>query len=199
MRRWTALFVFLGLLLVISPEARGAYAPEVDYMERMVAAALSGDREAGRAAQADREEKLAAEGLELPAVDFDELYLLSRLIWAEAGSEWLDERWKMAVGEVVLNRVASPEFPDTLAEVARQPGQYYGSGAYLDSLKPSYACVLAAKKLLEGERVLNQPAVVFQSNGVQGSGVFLELRDSVLGSTYLCFSNHMDLYESNAA
>ena len=42
----------------------------------------------------------------------------------EAGSAWLSMEWKMAVGEVLLNRVASPEFPDTLAGCAFQPGQY---------------------------------------------------------------------------
>ena len=54
----------------------------------------------------------------------------------------------------------------------------------------------AAKRLLAGERVLSNPAVVFQSNGRQGSGVFLELKDLYLGSTYLCFSNRMELYET---
>lgn len=46
------------------------------------------------------------------------------MIHTEAGSAWLSMEWKMAVGEVLLNRVASPEFPDTLAGCAFQPGQY---------------------------------------------------------------------------
>lgn len=198
MRRWTALLVLLGLGLFSALPAYGDYSPEADYMELMIAAAISGDREVGSAAQAAREEKLSAEGLDYPSVEFEDLFLLSRLIWAEAGSDWLDENWKMAVGEVALNRVASPEFPDTLAEVLHQPGQYYGSGAYLEYMRPSRASVLAAKRLLEGERVLNNPAVVFQSNGRQGSGVFLELRDPALGSTYFCFSNYMGLYPVTA-
>lgn len=196
MRRSVSFLLCLGLLLALAAPAAGEYAPETDYMARMVDCAQRGDLERGREAQRCREEKIAALGLSYPGVDFDELLLLSRLIYAEAGSDWLDEHWKMAVGEVVLNRVASPEFPDTLREVVTQPGQYYGPTEwYLDWLYPDRASVVAAMKLLSGERVLNEPAVVFQANGTQGSGVFLELRDEYLGSTFLCYSYYMELYE----
>lgn len=195
MKRLSIFLVSLALMLALALPASADYAPEVDYMERMMDAALRGDHAAGQAAQAARAEKMAGEGIDLPVVDFEELFLLSRLIWSEAGSDWLDLNWKMAVGEVALNRVASPEFPDTITEVVHQPGQYYGSGTYLEYQRPNYASVLAAARLLAGERVLDDPAVVFQSNGRQGSGVFLELKDPWLGSTYLCYSNHMELYQ----
>ena len=170
--------------------ARADFDPETDYMDRMVAAAQRGDAAAGEAAQRSRDEKIDALALEYPKVRYEELALLSRLIQSEAGSAWLDARWKMAVGEVVLNRVASPEFPDTIREVIYQPGQYTG----VLTLPPCYESVSAAWRLLEGERVLDNPAVVFQSNARQGSGVYLELRDALLGPTYLCLSNRMDLY-----
>ena len=192
MKRLSALLVLLGLLLFTALPAKADYDPDVDYMERMISAAMSGDTAAGEAAQEYRDQKITDLGLDLPAVDYGELALLSRLIFAEAGSSWLDEHWKMAVGEVALNRVASPEFPDTLAAVVSQPGQYSDAVVYLH---PNRASVVAAQKLLEGERVLNNPAVVFQSCARQGSGVFLELKDSYYGSTYLCFSNRMELYE----
>ena len=54
----------------------------------------------------------------------------------------------MAVGEVVLNRMASPEFPDTMREVLEQPGQYYGrNNPYFNHLKPLPASVEAARRL----------------------------------------------------
>lgn len=193
MKRCFACFVLVIWLLAAALPAAAEYDPEVDYMERMITAVQCGDTEAGEEAQARRDEKIAALKLDLPGVDYGELSLLSRLIYSEAGSDWLDEHWKMAVGEVVLNRMASPEFPDTMREVIDQRGQYSRAVNYV---LPNYASVIAAKKLLEGERVLENPAVVFQSNARLGSGVFLELKDEYLGSTYLCYSSHMELYES---
>jgi hypothetical protein len=190
---------FIAVLALSSAMSAGAcaeYAPELDYMELMLDAAAAGDVSAGIEAQRSRDEKLVGLGLEFEQVDFDELYLLARLIHAEAGSAWLPEKWRMAVGEVALNRVASPEFPDTLAEVIEQPGQYYGRGnRYFEKLVPSRECAEAAARLLSGERVLCEPSVVFQANFILGSGVFLELEDSALGSTYLCYSSHPELYE----
>ena len=183
------------LVLAFSFAAMPAHADfvaETYYMEKMLAAVQIGDDAAGHAAQESRSEKIDALELEFEKVDYDELSLLARLIQSEAGSAWLDEHWKMAVGEVVLNRVASPEFPDTIRDVILQQGQYTDAVTWL---LPSYESALAAWKLLEGQRVINNPAVVFQSNGHQGSGVFMEMRDAYLGNTYLCFSNRMDLYD----
>lgn len=175
--------------------AAADYDPDTDYMAEMLDAAVAGDVQRGLAAQEKRDEKIAGLGLAYVSVDFEELYLLSKIIYAEAGSYWLSTEWKMCVGEVVLNRVDSPEFPDTVREVLEQPGQYYGKeNPYFERLLPSMDCVLAAKRLLEGERVMNEPAVVFQSNFRQGSGVFWELKDQALGSTYLCYSSHRELY-----
>ena len=184
-------------LTALGVPAGAAYSPDTDYMAAMAQAVTAGDYAAGAAAAAARTEKLADLGLDYAPVDFEELWLLSKIIYAEAGSAWLDMDWKMAVGEVVLNRMASPEFPDTMREVLEQPGQYYGKNSrYFDSLKPSAECVEAARRLLEGERVLGEPGVVFQSNYRLGSGVYLELRDSLLGSTYLCWSSRPELYQT---
>ena len=184
-------------LAAVAVPAGAAYDPDTDYMAAMCAAATAGDYAAGLAAAEARAEKVAEMELDYPPVDFEELWLLSKIIYAEAGSNWLDMEWKMAVGEVVLNRMASPEFPDTMREVLEQPGQYYGRGSrYFENLRPSPACVEAARRLLEGERVLGEPGVVFQSNYRLGSGVFLELRDSLLGSTYLCWSSRPELYQT---
>ena len=59
------------------------------------------------------------EALELSPEDRE---LLARLVWLEArGEPW---EGQVAVAEVVLNRMLSPEFPDTLSEVLYQPGQF---------------------------------------------------------------------------
>ena len=184
-------------LTALAAPAGAAYDPDTDYMAAMSAAVTAGDYAAGAAAAESRAEKLADLELDYAPVDFEELWLLSKIIYAEAGSNWLDMDWKMAVGEVVLNRMASPEFPNTMREVLEQPGQYYGRGSrYFENIKPSAESVEAARRLLEGERVLGEPGVVFQSNYRLGGGVFLELRDTLLGSTYLCWSSRPELYRT---
>ena len=197
MKKIFALWLCVLLLCGFGPAAEAAYEASTDYMLCMMEAAVSGDVAAGLAAQHSRDAKIEAEGLSYASVDFEELLLLAKIIYAEAGSEWLSDEWKMAVGEVALNRVASPEFPDTLREVIHQPGQYYSeSNRYFKNLKPSLRCVQLALRLLEGERVLHEPSVVFQANFVLGSGVHLKLVDSQLGATYLCYSSKPELYNN---
>ena len=197
MKKLLAFLCAALLLAALTVPAAAEFREREDYMAQMLAAVCAGDYDAGAEAAARRAEKIAALGLAYPIVDFEELWLLSTIIYAEAGSVWLPMEWKMAVGEVVLNRMASPEFPDTMREVLEQPGQYYGkNNRYFDDLKPSPECAEAARRLLEGERVLNEASVVFQSNYRLGSGVFLELQDRYLGSTYLCVSSYPELYEA---
>ncbi len=167
-------------------------------LEKMEAACLSGDHEAGRAAGDRRREIIESQALDEGIFTYDNLYLLSKLITAEAGSSWLGQDWRLRVGEVLLNRVASPEFPDSIEEVLYQPGQYYSrSNRYFQELEPYDYCVEAASRLLCGERIINDPSVVFQANFIQGSGIYLCMEDRLLGNTYLCYSNHPDLYEGD--
>lgn len=179
--------------------AEAAEVPEeykTDYAAVMQECALYGDVETGRDAARRRDEKIDALGLDYPKVAFDELYLLSKIITAEAGSAWLPREWKLSVGEVVLNRVASPEFPDTVEEVLLQPGQYYGANShYFKRLLPFDDGVEAAWALLNGERVLCDPSIVFQANFPQGSGTAVKYYDKLLGSTYFCYSAKPWLYE----
>ena len=100
----------------------------------------------------------------------------------------------MAVGEVLLNRVASPEFPNTVEECIYQPGQYYPkNSSYFKKLLPWERETRLAWRLLEGERHL-KPSVVFQANFTQGSGVFKSFYDKYLGWTYICYSSRPELY-----
>ena len=194
MKKLMSLLLALALCAGLIPAARAQTAAPDDGMDAMIAAAAAGDLEAGALAETERNARIDAEGLPLVKVRFAELCLLARLIYAEAGSSWLSDEWKFCVGEVVMNRVASPEFPDTLEEVIYQKGQYYGRRSrYFASLVPGETEVRAASRLLQGERHMS-PAVVFQANFPQGSGTYLHLRDKILGSTYLCLSSHPKLY-----
>ena len=199
MKKVLTFTVAATVALTLVTGAAAEFDPKRDYMAEMIQAAIEGDIEKGREAEHLRGLKIAAMGPEriyIP-VSFDDLYLLGKIIYAEAGSYWLSDEWKMAVGEVVLNRVASPEFPDTIEDVIFQPGQYYSRGSsYFARLRPNERCVKLALRLLEGERVLNDPSVIFQANFRQGSGVHTALYDPYLGWTYFCFSSRPGLYET---
>lgn len=192
------------LALIVGSLCAFTYAPQQyeldpnhDYLEDMIVACVAGDAQAGTKAAELRNMKIDSFGLPYCKIEFEDLYLLSKIIYAEAGSYWLSDEWKMCVGEVVLNRVESVEFPDTIRDVLEQPGQYYGKNSqYFNSLLPSERCVRAAVALLEGERILCDESVVFQANFRQGSGIHTTMYDNQLGHTYFCFTNYPYLYRS---
>ena len=83
--------------------------------------------------------------------DENDVYWLSRIIFAESGGEEFDGQ--IAVGNVVMNRVESDIFPDTVEGVVFD--SQYGiqftpaySGAIYNT--PSESCVIAAKLALDG-------------------------------------------------
>ena len=88
-----------------------------------------------------------------PAYTEDELYWMSRIISAESQGEPL--LGKLAVGTVVLNRMASDEFPNTIYGVIfdRKWGIQFQPVANGTIYKePTAESVLAAKLVLDGAR-----------------------------------------------
>ena len=84
--------------------------------------------------------------------DQEDLFWLSRIIYAESGNQPLEGQ--MAVGNVVMNRVASPAYPNTVQGVLAQKNQFttYKSGA-LANRTPNQSSVIAAKLVLDGGEV----------------------------------------------
>ena len=66
----------------------------------------------------------AMEEASKPKYTQEDLDLLARVIYAEVGCTWIPDWVQQMVGSVVLNRVASPYYPDTIYDVIYQPGQY---------------------------------------------------------------------------
>jgi len=79
---------------------------------------------------------------------YDELMLLARLVYAEAAGE--PYVGKVAVAAVVLNRVKSPLFPDTIYEVIYEPWQFSSVGNWMFNSYPSWSSIQAAKDALLG-------------------------------------------------
>ncbi|MBR4098415.1 MAG: cell wall hydrolase [Clostridium sp.] len=82
----------------------------------------------------------------------ESLFWLSRVIHAESGNQPLEG--KMAVGNVIMNRVESPIFPNTVQGVLAQKNQFstYKKGA-LANRTPNAGSVIAAKLVLDGGEV----------------------------------------------
>jgi hypothetical protein rflaF_11155 len=67
----------------------------------------------------------------LPISESD-FILLCNVVGHEAGSYWIGEYEKAYVVEVVMNRVYSPLYPNSVYEVLTQPYQFAGSEAYVN-------------------------------------------------------------------
>lgn len=180
-------FVLLVLLLALFLSGNADAEPDT-YLAVMLRAAAAGDIEAGRAAERCRSD------INGEKLSFDELYLLSRVIYSEAGSDKLCSELRENVGSVIMNRVDSPEFPDTLEDVIYQDGQYAEvlTNSFIYYTYPGKECVGIAYRLLCGERFLPE-YVVFQANFRQGGGVYAQY-PTQYGMMYFCISENTGLY-----
>lgn len=87
-------------------------------------------------------------------------HLLARVITAEAENQSEDVR--EMVGQVVINRIKHPEFPDTLEAVIYQPNQFQVQNK-IWRIKPTKKNIEMAKKLLTKDKTSD--IIYFASNG----------------------------------
>lgn len=166
----------------------------VDYAALMIDAAANGDIEAGREYERLRNLKKDYLGI-VDRVTFDDLYLLAKIVHVEAGSSWIELEHKRLVASVVLNRIDSPEFPNTMKEVVYQRRQYGSAGTkYFANLVPSKSSVEVALYVLQYGSIAPK-SVVFQAEFRQGSGVYKQFSPAKLDTTYFCYSSRPSLYE----
>jgi hypothetical protein len=115
-----------------------------------------------------------------PAYTDEELETLAIIIYQEAGGDACSDETRSMVGTVVMNRVASDHFPDTIQEVATQERQYgrlYWTGLVwperannpgeAHAVQRAYDC---ARAILEGERALPED-VIWQAEFPQGTEI----------------------------
>ena len=87
-------------------------------------------------------------GIYMSEQDNYNLYLLAKCIHAEArGEPYIG---MVAVGAVILNRVASPDFPNTIYEVIYQPWAFTATHDGQINLEPERAAYQAAQDALNG-------------------------------------------------
>lgn len=94
-------------------------------------------------------EYIQDEKVELPKVDEYELYLLAHLIYSESGV--LGELGMLYTGSVLLNRVKSDKYPNTIYGCITQSGQYavWSNGSF-DKEPSDLAWEIAEELLLYG-------------------------------------------------
>ena len=107
----------------------------------------------------------------------DDLFYLAAAVCREAGGE--SEEIQLLVANVVINRVNSSIYPNTIEGVLTQYKQYGTMWKYGISF-PKWAdasikeqCYKVAQRILDGERVCPEN-VLFQAEFKQGSGVYKE-------------------------
>lgn len=92
--------------------------------------------------------------------------LLAKVIWVEAQGE--SKEGQQAVAEVILNRMASPNFSNTLKGVIYAEGQFR-SVPYLADALPSQAQFDAIERALYGPYVLPEDVVHFATYPTNGN------------------------------
>lgn len=100
-----------------------------------------------------------------------ELDLLARVIWSEAGSDWLTDEHQRAVASVVINRVNDERFPNTINDVIYQKGQYGCVSNGMINRTPNQRAYDNAKYVLE-YGITIPSNVVWQSQFKQGKGLY---------------------------
>ena len=110
-----------------------------------------------------------------------DLYILSHIIYAEAGGQSWD--FQVAVGSVVLNRVKSKKFPNTIRGVVFQKGQYASTWDGNYNKTPSKQSIKVAKYLLKNGSQLPK-YVYFQAEFLQSDRVYKKM-----GNTYFCYNS----------
>ena len=97
-----------------------------------------------------------------PRYDFDltetEKWFIAKVVWVESRGE--SRKGQQAVAEVILNRLASDRFPNTLQGVVYAEGQFK-SAKFLDKAKPYQMQYEAVENALLGPYVLPEDVFYF--------------------------------------
>ncbi len=153
----------------LEAEAQAKAAEEAARLEAEAQAKAA--EEAARLAAEAQQAALAAQAAQTAAISAEELKLLANIIYCEAGSE--SYVGKVAVGNVIMNRVKSASQPNTITEVVYAKGQFspVRNGSLqraLSSDKADAACYQAAIEALAGAQPVGGKLFFRRNNGRSG-------------------------------
>ena len=109
----------------------------------------------------------------------EDVYILSHVIYGEAGG--YSREIQIGVGSVVLNRVKSKRYPNTIKDVVFQKGQYACTWDGNYNREPDKQAVDVAIYLLENGSQFPE-YILYQSEFLQGDRVYKQI-----GNTYFCY------------
>ena len=109
--------------------------------------------------------------------------LLAKIIWVEARGE--PREGQQAIAEVVLNRMASPDFPDTVRAIVYSDNQF-PSVDFLDRASPNQTQYDAIEDALEGPYILPENVMHFATYPVNS------LVWGKIGGHYFCYQWEKD-------
>ena len=155
----------------LEAEAQAKAAAEEAARIEAEAQAKAAAEEAARIAAEAQQAALAAQAAQTAAISAEELKLLANIIYCEAGSE--SYVGKVAVGNVIMNRVKSASQPNTITEVVYAKGQFspVRNGSLqraLSSDKADAACYQAAIEALAGAQPVGDKLFFRRNNGRSG-------------------------------
>ena len=155
--------------VTVDAEAEAAAALAAEAARSAQASAQAVQTEQGQAAQ-ETEAVSTQETAQQVSVSTSDLDLMAAIIECEAGGESYEG--KIGVGAVIMNRIRSGEFPNTLSEVIYQSGQFEptwtGKLSNVLSRGASEACYAAAKDVFAGANTIGD-RLFFHAGG--GSGL----------------------------
>ena len=155
----------------LEAEAQAKAAAEEAARIAAEAQAKAAAEEAARIAAEAQQAALAAQAAQTAAISAEELKQLANIIYCEAGSE--SYVGKVAVGNVIMNRVKSASQPNTITEVVYAKGQFspVRNGSLqraLSSDKADAACYQAAIEALAGAQPVGGKLFFRRNNGRSG-------------------------------
>ena len=155
----------------IEAEAQAKAAAEEAARLEAEAQAKAAAEEAAQLEAEAQQAALAAQAAQTAAISAEELKLLANIIYCEAGSE--SYVGKVAVGNVIMNRVKSASQPNTITEVVYAKGQFspVRNGSLqraLSSDKADAACYQAAIEALAGAQPVGGKLFFRRNNGRSG-------------------------------
>lgn len=187
----------LGLLAVFMDFDEVSTAQDAPAEETLVIAPWGADSLADTISPGEQPPVLSVEGTAQPtpelvqryssvAMTADERLELAGIIQLEAGNQCAEGQ--QAVAEVVLNRVISPEFPNTVHDVLHQdedtPRPQFSTIGNLALADPAAAQYEAIDAALYGPSILPEDVVFFSRNG-ENDRVWGKIQDHVFCYKYI--------------
>ena len=140
--------------------------------EESIRESIRQSEEASRREEQKNNEEETTEGYDdtpyVPLDEATEIELLSTIIYCEAGNQ--PEEGMYAVGSVVINRIKSPNFPNTMIEVLEQPYQFTPV-----SVSPRFYIALERKEATPA--CIKVATDILQNGVITGDWLFFRVND----------------------